>query len=177
MTTPSLGPVAFGGNAELIWVPRSSPSAVVGALSFLGSGGVELEVGGRIVKNIEGRVSYSFQHTADSATGIGLTNSPQHLAKAVVIWPLAHRRLFLGSDIQYVSARKTLTGSEVRPFAIANVTLTSREFAGGFQLSGSVYNLFNRIYSDPVGAEIREPALPQNGRDFRLKLSRVFRFK
>jgi outer membrane receptor protein involved in Fe transport len=95
----------------------------------------------------------------------------------VVIWPLAHRRLFLGSDIQYVSARKTLTGSEVRPFAIANFTLTSREFAGGFQLSGSVYNLFNRIYSDPVGAEIREPALPQNGRDFRLKLTRVFRFK
>jgi iron complex outermembrane receptor protein len=141
------------------------------------SHGVELELAGRIVKNIEGRVSYSFQHTADSATGIGLTNSPQHLAKAVVIWPLAHRRLFLGSDIQYVSARKTLTGSEVRPFAIANVTLTSREFAGGFQLSGSVYNLFNRIYSDPVGAEIREPALPQNGRDFRLKLSRVFRFK
>jgi outer membrane receptor protein involved in Fe transport len=70
-----------------------------------------------------------------------------------------------------------LTGSEVRAYGLVNLTLSSREFAGGFQLSGSVYNLFNRIYSDPVGAEIRMPALPQNGRDFRVQLVRTFHFK
>lgn len=141
------------------------------------SRGVELELAGRIVKAIEGRVSYSIQTTADSATGISLSNSPKHLAKAQLTCPLAHRRLFLGSDVQYMSSRTTLAGTVVRPFAIANLTVTSREFAGGFELSGSVYNLFDRIYSDPVGAEIRTSALPQNGRDFRIKLTRVFHFK
>jgi outer membrane receptor for ferrienterochelin and colicins len=141
------------------------------------SRGLEFELAGRTVRDIEGRLSYSFQNTVDSVTGIPVSNSPQHLAKAELIFPLAHRRLFLGSDLQYVSARKTLTGSEVGAYGLANLTLSSREFAGGFQLSGSVYNLFNRIYSDPVGAEIRMPALPQNGRDFRLQLVRTFHFK
>jgi len=153
-----------------------------GLLFFANTGkarsrGVELELAGRTLKGIEGRASYSFQSTVDEATGIPLTNSPRHLAKAEVIWPWAHRRLFLGLDLQYMSSRTTLTGSEVQPYGISNLTLSSREFAGGFQLSGSVYDLFNSIYSDPVGAEIREPALAQNGRDFRIKLARVFHFK
>jgi iron complex outermembrane receptor protein len=141
------------------------------------SRGVELELAGRNLKGVEGRLSYSFQNTVDAVTDIRLSNSPQHLAKAEVIWPFAHRGLFLGSDLQYMSSRTTLAGTEVRPYGIANLTLSSREFAGGFQLSGSVHNLFNRIYSDPVGAEIEEPAIAQNGRDFRIKLSRVFHFK
>jgi len=141
------------------------------------SHGVESELAGRTAKGIEGRVSYSFQRTADASTNLSLTNSPRHLAKAQIIWPFAHRRLFLGSDLQYMSSRITVTRSEVRPYGIANMTLTSREFAGGFQFSASLYNAFNYIYSDPVGPEIQEPTLAQNGRDFRIRLSRVFHFK
>jgi iron complex outermembrane receptor protein len=113
----------------------------------------------------------------DSTTGIPLTNSPRHLVKAQAIWPLAQRRLFLGTDWQYMSSRTTLAGPEVRGYTIADLTLSSREFAGGFKLSGSVYNLFNNIYSDPVGAEILSTAVRQSGRDFRIKLTRVFHFK
>ncbi|HET7890624.1 MAG TPA: TonB-dependent receptor [Candidatus Sulfotelmatobacter sp.] len=141
------------------------------------SRGVELELAGRIAKRIEGRASYSIQKTEDSATGISLTNSPTHLAKAQLTCPFAHHRLFVGSDLQYMSSRTTSTGTVTRPFVIASLTATSREFAGGFELSAGVYNLFNRVYSDPVGAEIRASSLPQNGRDFRIKLTRVFHFK
>jgi outer membrane receptor for ferrienterochelin and colicins len=139
--------------------------------------GVELELAGRTLGGIEGRVSYSFQRSLDSVTETALTNSPQHLAKAEITLPLIHRRLFVGSDFQYMSSRGTLIGSEVRPFEVVDLTVSSREFAGGFQFSASVYNLFNRIYSDPVGAEIQSTTLAQNGRDFRIKLSRVFHFK
>jgi outer membrane receptor for ferrienterochelin and colicins len=141
------------------------------------SRGVEFEVAGRNVRGIEGRVSYSFQTTLDSTTGIALTNSPQHLAKAEIIWPFAHRRLFLGTDLQYMSARTTLAGTAVEPHEITNLTLSSREFAGGFRVSASAYNLFNRIYSDPVGPEIRSTFVQQNGRDFRINLTRTFHFK
>jgi len=141
------------------------------------SRGVESELAGRAAIGIEGRVSYSFQKTVDTSTSLALTNSPQHLAKAQIMWPFAHRGVFLGADLQYMSSRITVTQSEVRPYSVANLTLSSREFAGGFRLSASLYNVFNHIYNDPVGPEIQEPALAQNGRDFRIKLSRVFHFK
>jgi len=141
------------------------------------SRGVESELAGRAAIGIEGRVSYSFQKTFDTSTSLALTNSPQHLAKAQIMWPFAHRCVFLGADLQYMSSRITVTQSEVRPYSVANLTLSSREFAGGFRLSASLYNVFNHIYNDPVGPEIQEPALAQNGRDFRIKLSRVFHFK
>ena len=141
------------------------------------SRGLEFELAGRTLKGIEGRVSYTFQQAVDSATGIHLTNSPEHMAKAEVIWPFARRRMFLGTDLQYMSSRTTLSGPAVEPYTIANLTLSTREFAGGFRLSGSVYNLFNRIYSDSVGAEIRSTMVQQNGRDFRVSLTRVFHFK
>jgi iron complex outermembrane receptor protein len=153
-----------------------------GLMYFANSGaarsrGIEVELAGRTLKGIEGRFSYSYQKTADAVTGISQTNSPRHLAKGQVIWPLAHRRVFVGADLQYMSSRTALSGSEVWPYTIVNFTLSSREFWGGIRLSGSVYNVFNNIYSDPVGAEIQSTVVQQNGRDFRVKLSRTFHFK
>jgi len=138
------------------------------------SRGLELELAGTTAGGLEGQISYALQRTVDRSTSLSLSNSPPQLAKLNVVWPLAHRSVFLGLEGQYTDSRKTLTASRVGAFAVANVTVTSREFGGGFRLSASVYNLFDRRYSDPVGAEIREPALPQNGRDFRIKLTRVF---
>lgn len=62
-------------------------------------------------------------------------------------------------------------------YAVSNLTLTSREFAGGFCFSGSVYNIFNTGYSDPVGAEILGSDVRQNGRDFRIQLAYAFRLR
>jgi outer membrane receptor protein involved in Fe transport len=62
-------------------------------------------------------------------------------------------------------------------YAVSNLTLTSREFAKGFRLSGSVYNVFNSLYSDPVGAEIAGSTVRQNGRDFRIQLTHTFNFQ
>lgn len=82
----------------------------------------------------------------------------------------------MGIEAQYTSPRKTDLGPCVNRYAIANVTATSREFGGGFRLSASVYNLFNRKYSDPVGTEIEGSVVQQNGIDFRIQISRAFHF-
>jgi iron complex outermembrane receptor protein len=136
------------------------------------SRGLELELAGTAGR-LEGRVSYSLQRTVDGRTHISLTNSPRQSAKMNVICPMAHRSVFLAWEAQYTDSRRTLATSPAGAFAIANVTVSSREFGGGFRVSGSVYNVFGRRYGDPVGAEIPEPALQQNGRDFRIKLTRV----
>jgi iron complex outermembrane receptor protein len=139
--------------------------------------GFEVELGGKISSGIEGRLSYTLQRTVNQSTGLWLPDSPAQLAKANIIFPLARRRLTIGFELQYTDSRTALAGSQVGSYAVSNLTLTSREFAKGFRLSASVYDVFNSPYRDPVGAEIVGSTVQQNGRDFRIKLTRTFHFQ
>ncbi len=141
------------------------------------SRGFEVEFGGKIPSGIEGRLSYMLQKTADTATGPGLSDSPAQLAKANVIFPVARRKLTLGFELQYTDSRRTVVGTQVGSYVVSNLTMTSREFARAFRVSGSLYNVFNSPYSDPVGAEIVGSAVRQNGRDFRIQLAHTFRLQ
>jgi iron complex outermembrane receptor protein len=136
--------------------------------------GIGLELAAKTHRGIEGRVSYTVQKTEDSATHLSLTNSPPQLVKAGLLLPIWNRRFSAGLEAQYTDARKTWAGTKTGAYAVANMTISSKEFGGGFFLSGSVYNVFNRKYSDPVGQEIAEPSVQQNGRDFRIQIIRVF---
>jgi iron complex outermembrane receptor protein len=138
--------------------------------------GVEVEFGGKLPSGIEGRLSYTLQKTVDTSIGISLSDSPSQLAKANVIFPLARRSLTIGFELQYTDSRSTGAGTQVASYTVSNLTLTSREFAKGFHLSGSVYNIFNSPYSDPVGAEVLGSTVPQGGRDFRIQLTHTFHF-
>jgi iron complex outermembrane receptor protein len=135
---------------------------------------LEVEFAGKIPSGIEGRLSYTVQKTANQSTGLWLADSPAQLAKANLIFPVARRRLTIGLELQYTDSRTTLAGSQIGSYTLTNLTLTSREFAKGFRLSASVYDVFNCQYRDPVGAEIVGSAVQQNGRDFRIKITRTF---
>jgi outer membrane receptor for ferrienterochelin and colicins len=140
------------------------------------SRGLEWEIAGKTKNEIEGRISYTLQRTEDVATGLTLSNSPAQLLKTSLTLPLWRQRFSIGVEAQYTGPRKTVIGTSVGRCVVANVTATTREFGGGFHLAASVYNLFNQKYSDPVGPEIEEPALQQNGVDFRIKITRAFHF-
>ncbi len=141
------------------------------------SRGLELELGGKTHSGIEGGVSYALQRTETPSTGLGLTDSPGQLAKANLLLPIARLRLAIAFGLQYTDSRTTAAGSQVGGYVVSNLTVTSREFASGFRLSGSIYNVFNSPYSDPAGAEIAGSMVQQNGRDFRIQLTRTFRFQ
>lgn len=141
------------------------------------SRGVEVEIAGKVLHRIEGRISYTLQKTRDEETQVLLTNSPEQLVKMNVAASLFHRALSAGVELDFVDLRTAITGDSVPGRFLTNVTLASREFAGGFRLSGSIYNLFNRAYSDPVGGEIVGSEVPQNGVDFRIKLTKTFHFR
>jgi outer membrane receptor for ferrienterochelin and colicins len=141
------------------------------------SRGLEVELGGETRSGIEGRVSYTLQKTANPSTNLRLADSPAQLAKANLVLPMARLGMAIGFELQYSDSRRTLAGSQVGSYAVSNITVTSREFARGFRLSSSVYNVFNSPYSDPVGAEIVGSTVQQNGRDFRIQLTRTFRFQ
>jgi outer membrane receptor for ferrienterochelin and colicins len=138
--------------------------------------GFEMELRGRMHSGVEGRVSYMVQRTG-SGIGAQLTDSPGHLLKANLLVPVSRLRLTTGFELQYDSGRETLERNQLGGYAISNVTVTSQEFARGYRLSGSVYNLFNIAYSDPVGPDILGSSVRQDGREFRIQLTRAFRFR
>jgi iron complex outermembrane receptor protein len=136
--------------------------------------GIEFELGGEWPNGLEGRVSYSFTETKDSETGEVLTNSPKHLAKLNLIFPLMRDKIFLGMEEQFTGNRKTLAGEKADAFFITNLNLFSQNLIKGLEISASVYNLFNRKYSDPGGIEHLQDLLKQDGQTFRFKLTYRF---
>ncbi len=134
------------------------------------SKGVELELDGKWTNGIEGRISYTYEDARDSRTGDWLTNSPRHMAKFNVIFPLVAERLFAGAALRYMSARSSPHGEDADPALVADLTLLAPDlFKKGFNLSASVYNLFDTDYGDPASLEHQQAVIMQDGIGFRLK--------
>ena len=136
--------------------------------------GVEFELAGKWENGVEGRVSYAYQKAKNTNTDSELTNSPNNLAKLNVLFPLIRKNIFTGIELQYNDTRKTLAGNEANSYLIANLTLLGRNLMKGLDVSASVYNLFDKKYSDPGGAEHRQDLISQNGINFRFKLTYTY---
>lgn len=136
--------------------------------------GAEFELEGKWENGIRSRLSYAVQRTEDVETKLRLTNSPVHLFKFSGVAPLITDRLFLGLEEQFTSGRKTLAGNSAGGFWLTNATLFSQGLFKGLEASASIYNLFNKKYSDPGAGEHVQDKIGQDGRNFRFKLT--FRF-
>ena len=136
--------------------------------------GFEAELEGRWKHGLRGRLSYTYAEARDTTTDRILDNSPRHLAKANVAVPLWREKIFAGLELQAMSGRQTVQGNEVGAFWVANATLYSRELVKGLDFSASLYNLFDRKYSDPVSSDYVQDAIRQDGRSFRVKLTYKF---
>jgi outer membrane receptor for ferrienterochelin and colicins len=133
--------------------------------------GMEFEFAGKYASGVEGRASYSVQDAVDQHSGQFLTNSPKHLGKVNLIVPLRREKLFAGVDAQYTSPRKTLGGDWQGGFPMVNLTLFNTRLFPHVDLSASLYNLFDKKYADPGGAEHLQDSLRQDGRSFRVKVT------
>lgn len=136
--------------------------------------GIEAEIEGAWACGWRARASYSLACTDDEDTGRRLSNAPRHLAKLHLIAPLWREKVFAGVEVLGMSARDSLSGARVPGHVLCNATLFSRELLPNLELSGSVYNVFDEQYSDPVSADIVQGAVRQAGRTFRVKLTYRF---
>ena len=132
-------------------------------------------VRGKVPSGIEGRLSYTLQKTVDPVyRPLACRIRPPNWQRQTSSSPWLTAGWRLVSNCNTPIPEQTLAGSQVASYVVSDLTLTSREFAKGFRVSGSVYNVFNSPYSDPVGAEIVGSAVRQNGRDFRIQLTHTF---
>ncbi len=136
--------------------------------------GFEMELEGKWASGLEGRISYTFQESSNIETNETLTNSPGHMAKLNLIAPFIKGTLFTGIEEQYMSKRKTLKGNNAEGFFVTNLTLFSRNLLKGLEISGSIYNVFDKKYGDPGSEEHLQDIIQQDGRSFRLKITYAF---
>jgi iron complex outermembrane receptor protein len=54
------------------------------------------------------------------------------------------------------------------------MTLHSRNIFKTLEVSGGVFNLFNKEYVDPGGEEHAQDTIEQDGRTFRIKITYAF---
>jgi outer membrane receptor for ferrienterochelin and colicins len=135
--------------------------------------GIELQLGGKWPNGIQGRASYAWQR-AEDAFGNWLTNSPEHQAKLNLMFPLIADRLFGGSELLYMSPRKTVHDKKSDDSYVMNLTLSAPNLFKGLDLSASVYNLFNQNYGDPGSDANVQNLIPQDGISFRVKATYAF---
>ena len=101
-----------------------------------------------------------------------MDNSPEHLAKLGYIEPLFGEHVFAGLELQYTGERRAPSGETIDDFAVANLTLLAEKLPGGWELSASVFNLFDTGYADPTDDV---PALvEQDGRRMGFKATLKF---
>jgi len=136
--------------------------------------GVEVELNGRLASGLEGRASYSYVNAEEPVTQQVLANSPQHLGKLNLSYPVVQQRLFASLDAQYTSSAQTLAGNTVSGFSVLNFTLLGHTLGKHLDLSASLYNAFNKKYFDPGRPEDPEDSIQQDGRNFRVKITARF---
>lgn len=143
----------------------------VGSLNIRGA---DFELARKFAAGLQGTFSYSFQDATDPSTGLAVTNSPRHILQAGLSVPVIKQKLFASMDLQYISRLTALTGAYAPGYVVPNVTLFSRNLRKGWDISASLYNIFNNKFGDPGGAGLAENILYQDGRNFRVKIGYRF---
>ena len=134
--------------------------------------GSEVELTGKSASGLVGSLSLSLVN-ADSG-GRDLDNSPGQLAKIRVSRPLRGKWLFGAIEGQYIAPRRDFFGGRVGSYQVFDATLLARSLGKHLDLSASLYNILNKKYADPSRPEEPVTQIPQDGRNFRIKVTGRF---
>ena len=138
----------------------------------MGARGAELEYLHDWASGASLRASYSLSRVSprDARSQV---NAPARLAKLNASAPLGWAGVRAGFEAQYVGSRTGLHGV-IPSYVLANLNLLSERLLAGTEVALTLTNLFDRRYADPGSGEHLQPALYQDGRAVRLRLTHAF---
>ena len=142
-------------------------------LSKVKAKGLELELNARLKRGVQGYVNYIFQNAEDANLKKKLTNSPSHIMKIGLTYPLM-KYFYASAELQYETERITVYGTKTDPYFLTNVYLSTKLLFNHLKFSLLVRNLFDVNYSLPGGFEHKQHAIPQNGQNFTVALKYRF---
>ncbi|MEW5767311.1 MAG: TonB-dependent receptor [bacterium] len=133
--------------------------------------GIELSLKGRW-NGLKGYLSCNYQKTEDESSHRELANSPRNSANLGLSLPLFQDRVYLTGEVQYMGKRLTVSEEEewLSPYLVTNFSLFSRGLLPNMEITAKVNNLFNESYADPCSTEFKQTKIPQNRRNFLLKV-------
>jgi len=99
--------------------------------------------------------------------------------KLNLIAPLWEDKVFLGFENRYMSSRTVQRKADgrigkVSDNVVSNLTIFTRNWVKGLELSAGAYNLFDERYFDPGSTDHTQIGIPQDGFTFRIKGSMDF---
>ncbi|PWK53910.1 iron complex outermembrane receptor protein [Pleionea mediterranea] len=137
--------------------------------SNVNSRGFELEYRYQMKNQLILSASYGYI-SAQSNNELVTANSPQHLLKSNVLMPVFDGFWNIGLNAQYLSERKTVFGDWAKAYFLTNMTISSTDdFSEKWQLSASLYNIFDKQYADPASINHTQTTIPQDGRSLYLQ--------
>ncbi len=125
--------------------------------------GVELELVRRWEGGTRLRLSHSYQDVVDERTGARLPNAPRQLSQLVWESPVFTPRLRAGVELIHVGSRPTVTGGEASSYVLTNLVVRAPDLLPGLELYARAMNLFDVSYADPVGVDLVQDTLEQDG--------------
>lgn len=154
---------------------EQAPDASNGLTHFVNIGrdtgrGLEFELEAKRASGLSGRASYTLADARDDMQNVRLTSSPLHTAKFDASIPLT-RFVFVSPEWNYTSAQATYQQTRVSPSFLTNLSVLLRPPHGNWEISATGYNLLDRRWWSPVGYDLRQAQILQDGRTFRIKLS------
>jgi len=135
--------------------------------------GLELELNARLEMGLRGYASYAFQRAEDDETEEKITNSPSHIVKFGLIYPVLGY-VYAALESQYETERLTVYDTETDSYLLANINLSTTPLFSRLKISLLIRNLFDVEYKLPGGLEHWQPAIAQDGRNFAAKLEYKF---
>jgi outer membrane receptor protein involved in Fe transport len=120
------------------------------------------------------RGTWSRQHARSRPDGSVLGNSPRSLTKVFLSLPLPLWQARGGLEWQRVGERLTVAGARLPTHAVTSLTLQLSPPGSPMSASASLYNLFDKHFADPGGPDLRQDALSQDGRQWRMQMALRF---
>ena len=131
--------------------------------------GLEFEAQMRLRGGSRALVSYALQSAVEQETHAELPNSPRHMPRDGSACRARRIGRSCPSRDSFSAAGRRLPARRCQRAATVNVNMV-QPLGRSWELYGSVRNIFDAQYSDPVSSQHLQDAIPQNGRTARIGL-------
>jgi outer membrane receptor for ferrienterochelin and colicins len=149
-------------------------------LQFINAGevrakGIELNLKKKWSNKAVAQLGYNHQESCDVNTNKEPVNSPKNSGIAALSIPVYSQKIFISPEAEYIGKRLSAgdsgIGGLVKSHFITNLTIFSAQLIKNIELTLKVKNIFNESYSDPVSSEFTQLSIPQDKRNYLLKIT------
>lgn len=138
----------------------------------LRSKGVEVDFRAQLSNSIESYGIFTYAEGRDKDRDAAFTAIPRTLARLGLSYGNKVDSIAVSPEVVFGNGTRGNTGKEFDPYTLVNLTVTSYPTDLGFNLSASIYNIFDEDYVRLVGSDPTNPASEravEAGREFRLQ--------